>query len=317
MPITPEIDSASGVYTYSYPPGSAADQILGKMVVDYSSGIITFSKPFRETATVVDGVTVFSAPEVYADYTPQALRITTDAAVDGSPRAFIERTSMTDERSGSMAPGLDPNWDRGKPAPVDRLWVFWRKTGAAIENSTIFYTTMRIGIDLTKLGLPPIAMDPQTGGFAGPPDNPNVQIQNARGPWEVDRTGTKIYFSEVDERYMSNNFKGPNSAGPTDPPKYGLRLQYDYKDKDGSRKSIDQWVTDVSWITELPEQSLGFTMDANVNEGSIYAFADPQPQLSGTSVGVRSSKIWVFWTSTRGGNSDLFWETLSPNFWGR
>lgn len=313
--LTPEIDAASGVYTYSYPPGTTADKILGKMVVDYSSGIVTFSRPFRETAAVVNGVNTFSAPEVYADYTPQALRITTDSAVDGSPRAFIERTSMTDKNAGAITPGLDPSWGGGKPAPVDRLWIFWRKTGAGIENSTIFYTTMRIGIDLTKLKLPngnplpPIAMDPLKGTFATGADMPNVQIPNALGPWEVDRTGTKIYLSEVDERYKSANFTGPDPLG--------LDLQYDYRDKGGNQQHVSIRVPDVTWITELPEQSLGFTMDANVNEGSIYAFADPQPQLSGTSVGVRSSKIWVFWTSTRGGNSDLFWETLSPNFWGR
>lgn len=310
-PITPEIDTASGVYTYSYPTGSPADKVIGKMIVDFSSGIIRFQRPFKETATTVSGATSFSAPEVHADYTPQAWRLTTDSAVDGSPRAFIERTSMTDKQDTPakptrVTPGLDPDWLSSKPAPVDRLWVFWRKTGAAIENSTIFYTTMRIGIDLTKLGLPPIPMDPLNGTILPAAfDSSTPLVANALGPWEVDRTGTKIYLSEVDERYQSLTVF-PGAPGP-------IHIHY----KDGNGTPRDKDVADVTWMTELPEQSLGFTMDANVNEGSIYAFADPQPQLSGTSVGVRSSKIWVFWTSTRGGNSDLFWETLSPNFWGR
>jgi len=320
-PITPEIDTASGVYTYSYTKGSLADQVIGKMIVDFSSGIIRFSRPFKETATTVGGATSFSAPEVHADYTPQAWRLTTDSAVDGSPRAFVERTSMTDPNRTDrtcagldpsryvVTPGLDPDWLSSKPAPVDRLWVFWRKTGAAIENSTIFYTTMRIGIDLTKLGLPPIPMDPLKGTILPAAfDSGTPLVANALGPWEVDRTGTKIYLSEVDERYQSAFFAGPSPSG--------LHLHYKYT-QGNAMQTADKNVTDVTWMTELPEQSLGFTMDANVNEGSIYAFADPQPQLSGTSVGVRSSKIWVFWTSTRGGNSDLFWETLSPNFWGR
>lgn len=310
-PITPEIDTASGVYTYSYPTGSVADKVIGKMIVDFSSGLIRFSHALKETAATTAGAKSFSAPEVYADYTPQAWRLTTDSAVDGSPRAFIERTSMTDPSTPPTAtvrvtPGLDPSWLSAKPAPVDRLWLLWRKTGETIDSSTIFYKTMRIGVDLTKLGLPPIPMDASTGTMALPPNAPNVTITGALGPWEVDRTGTKIYFSEVDERYRSALFTGTP-----------LQVGYSYTDASGNAQTVNRQILDVTWMTELPEQSLGFSMDVNVNEGSIYAFADPQPQLSGTSASVRSSKIWVFWTSTRGGNSDLYWETLSPNFWGR
>ena len=90
-------------------------------------------------------------------------------------------------------------------------------------------------------------------------------------------------------------------------------------DTAGNTQSLPETpLYDVSWITELPEQSLfGFAADSNVNEGSIYAFADPDPMYkssAGTFAALPTSKIWVFWTSTRGGTSDLFWETLSPNF---
>jgi len=302
--ITPDIDDATGIYTYTYPSGGLADQVLGKMLVDFSSGIVRFTKPLKETK-LADGK--ISTPEVHADYTPQAWRITTDAAADGSPRAFIEHTSMTDPSGIAVVGGLDVTWPRKKPAPVDRLWVFWRKTGTAVDSSTIFYTTMRIGVDLAKLGLPPIAVDPTTGQVS---DGANLRITGQLGPYEVDRTGTKVYFSEVDERYRSL----VGVAGlpmPVDPP----RISYDCF---GGPNIRDVPLTDISWITELPEQSLfGFAADSNVNEGSIYAFADPNPKESGTSSRILSSKIWVFWTSTRGGNSDLFWETLSPNLWGR
>ncbi len=172
---------------------------------------------------------------------------------------------------------------------------------------------MRIGVDLAKVGLPPIPVDPLTGKVA-----PSALIsgkklvENAMGPYEVDRTGTKIYFSEVDERYRSlitpDNGSALSMPGPP---------TVSYTPASGPAVT-DVPLNDVSWITELPEQSLfGFAADSNVNEGSIYAFADPDPGESGTSTRILSSKIWVFWTSTRGGNSDLYWETLSPNFWAR
>lgn len=319
--IKPEIDDATGIYTYNYERPSSytgpnyASKILGQMLVDYSSGIVRFTKPLKEVK-VPDAVgqrakaVRFSTPEVHADYTPQALRITTDSAADGSPRAFIEHTSMMGPGGqGKKVPGLG-SWDNGKPAPVDRLWVFWRKTGTAVDSSTIFYKTMRIGVDLTKLGLPPIPVDPVSGEIK---NVNNVRVENALGPWEVDRTGTKIYFSEVDERYRSM-FTQDNSVALGTPPQ---QITINYPDASGDPIGVTP-LDDISWITELPEQSLlGFAADTNVNEGSIYAFADPQPTESGTSASVLASKIWVFWTSTRGGNSDLFWETLCPNFWAR
>lgn len=303
--ITPEIDDATGIYVYKYPENSKAERVFGQMLIDFSAGVVRLTKPLKEVQiTTGTRKGSYSTPEVRADYTPQAWRITTDAAADGSPHSFIEHTSMIP----SVVPGLDPGWGRDKPAPVDRMWVLWRKTGTAVDSSTIFYTTMRVGVDLTALGMPPVPMNPN-GTIAS---SANLRIDNALGPWEVDRTGTKIYFSEVDERYRSL-VTPDNSSVLGDVPN---PISISYKDEGGATQSVP--ALDVSWITELPEQSLfGFAADANVNEGSIYAFADPLPQESGTSVRLLSSKIWVFWTSTRGGVSDLYWETISPNFWAR
>lgn len=318
MVITPQIDDATGLYTYNYdrPAGYSkrnyAKAILGQMLVDYSSGLVRFANALKETQESGK----FKVPEVHADYTSQAVRLTTDSAADGSPRAFIEHTSMM-AKNGAAVPGLG-SWPNGQPAPVDRMWVFWRKTGTAVDSSTIFYSTMRIGVDLNKLRLPtgqlrrPLAipMDPVTGRIA---NNAHLTITGNMGPWEVDRTGTKIYFSEVDEGYRSMITQDNRMVlGPLP-----ARMTLKYDDSAGNTVGPLP-LDDVSWLTELPEQSLfGFSSDMNVNEGSIYAFADPQPEDSGTSVSSMSSKIWVFWTSTRGGNSDLFWETLCPNFWAR
>jgi hypothetical protein len=41
-----------------------------------------------------------------------------------------------------------------------------------------------------------------------------------------------------------------------------------------------------------------------VNEGQISAFKDPY-----------QDKVWLFWTSTRSGTSDLFYMAISPAFY--
>ncbi|MCL5103391.1 MAG: PQQ-binding-like beta-propeller repeat protein [Armatimonadetes bacterium] len=313
--LPPQIDEATGVYVYDYSFGTDADSILkseklGQTMIDYSAGIVRFTKALPE---VPDGNGGFNVSEIFADYTPQTWKITTDKAVNNSPRAFIERTKMyrhaTVERDDPN-PGLGQTWagDNAPPAPVDRLWVFWRKAGTGIESSTIFFTTYRVGVDLAKLITPTPGAKYQI-----------TAVDGALGPWEIDGTGSKVYFTEIDERYRSLLKSGsadvlPNGPGP---------ITITYKATEGNNVTTGTVVaSDVFWQMEVPEQSLlGFSGDSNVNEGSIYAFADPNPKFwderpltGGTWKPVLSSKIWVFWTSTRGGTSDLFWETLSPDF---
>jgi len=301
--VVPEVDAATGIYTYKY-KDPRVSEILGQTLVDYSAGVVRFTKPLKEVK-IDDRLSV---TEVFADYTPQTWRLTTDLAVDNSPRAFIERTPMNPTGN----PGLCEEW-RDKPLkPVDRLWVIWRKAGPGVDASTIYYKTYRIGVDLSRL------VD-NSGNPARPigwGDFPADMVSGNFGPWEVDRTGTRIYFSQVDERYRSL-FKAGSSQimGPmASLPSKALTLTYN------NDKGAEQTVTlhDVSWIPELAEQSLtGYSAEGSINEGSIWAFADPDPKVevsAGTWEPIRSSKIWVFWTSTRAGNSDLFWETISPRF---
>ena len=287
------VDSATGIYTYTY-PNATTKAILGNMLVDFSAGVVRFTEPLNEVKTD-DG---FIAPEVRADYTPRTWRLTADSAVDNSPRVFIERTNM----NSTTNPGLG-SWS-ADTKPVDRMWVFWRKEGTGVKTSTIYQKTYRVGIDLAKLGKPAIPMnsDGSVSTVA------NINISGSLGPWEVDKTGTKIFFTEVDERYRSLLTSGSKTvlgSGPGD-----ITISYKVS-SDSAVQHIN--ADDIYWIEELPEQSL--LKDGNVNEGSIWAFADPVYSTnSGTLQAADSSKIWVFWTSTRGGTSDLFWETVSPNF---
>ena len=304
-PISPDVDAETGVYIYKY-TNALANELLGDMLVDYSSGIVRFTKQLKEVKTD-NGI---KSPDVVADYTPQTWRLTTGLLADSSPMAFIERqgplTSGTSV-SNYVRPGLDSS-SRGDNPDVDRLWTFWKKSDRNGEGTNIYYATYRIGVDLAKIGLPAVPMvtsATSSGALLGSvASSANFQVSGNVGAWEVDRTGTKVFFTLRDERYQSLMNTPLGYAGP---------ITIKYKDADGKgvtwpRTGDDP---DISWIPELSEQS--FATEGNVNEGSIYAFADFDP-TAGTKSPLPSSKIWVFWTSTRGGTSDLFWQTISPGF---
>lgn len=323
-----EIDQATGIYTYKYPKGSLTQRILGDMLVDFSAGIVRFTNPLKEIKNPDGTVT---APEVRADYTPQTWRLTTDMSVDNSPRAFIERTPMNPASNPGMCRWETSTGDP-KPAPVDRLWVLWRRADPGTNSSTIFWKTYRVGIDLSRYldsngkPLPPIPMNADGTVSA----SANLQVSNNLGPFEVDRSGSRIYFTQVDERYRSLFRMGSTSFFTSPPPPAGVwdagtgltvPIVVSYKDANGVVHTVNAY--DVFWLNELPEQSLfGFVGSASVNEGSVYAFADlytaeKVPTVSGTTGPRQYSKIWVFWTTTRGGTTDLCWANLTPNFGAR
>ena len=68
-----------------------------------------------------------------------------------------------------------------------------------------------------------------------------------------------------------------------------------WRDELGSIDSKGAW-NDTSEVI-LPS-------DSQVNEGQVTAFKDPI-----------QDKVWVFWTSSRNGMSDLYYETISPQFY--
>ncbi len=68
-----------------------------------------------------------------------------------------------------------------------------------------------------------------------------------------------------------------------------------------------EWPCTVRFEEELDAQgnAFGNLTSEIVNEGQVCAFKDPM-----------ENKLWVFWTSTRSGNTDLYYEAVSPRFYG-
>lgn len=265
---TVQIDRATGVYTYSYTAGSPEATLLGQTLIDFSGGIVRFTKPVPQMT------------KVYADYTPQAKRLTRGPEQDSAPYVFIEKTPLqfSDANRNIITPGLQPQ--SATTATVDRMWLFWRKpSSSGILSSTIYYKTFRVSVNLpkaVKLGTNgcPISTVTVTG-----PGGATI-------PVEVNWDGTKLYFQASAEIYPALN---------------GGTVAVSYIDVDGSTQRLK--FDTVTWQEELPATAIPTRQ--SVNEGQICAFAD--------SI-VPRTKIWLFWSSTRAGESDLFYQTISPNF---
>lgn len=241
------IDRATGVYHYTYAAGSPAAINLGQMIVDYSAGIVRFTKSLPTNT------------RVYADYTPRAKRLTRGPEQDSTATVFIEKAN-------------------------DRKWLFWRKPATSgVQASTIYYKTYRVTANLPH----PVEID-KTGQTTN-----TVTILNSSGaaitvPFSVSWDGKKIYFPADMERY----------PGMKDYPGQ-IGVKYTPKDK----SETTEWFESLTWEEELSETALPTRM--SVNEGQVAAFADPASS---------DTRVWVFWSSTRAGQTDLYYQTISPNF---
>ena len=115
------------------------------------------------------------------------------------------------------------------------------------------------------------------------------------GPYEVDWVRGRIYFTEIAE-------------GRT------VRISYSYYNPaTNSVQSSGNLVYTVAWGDEMSStQSNGdetvaenpLPTDQAVSEGTVAAFKDPY-----------LDKLWVFWTSTRSNTTDLYYETIAPQFY--
>jgi hypothetical protein len=147
--------------------------------------------------------------------------------------------------------------------------------------STIYYKTYRVAVELPK----PVEL-----GKDGKPTK-QVTVTDASGtiPCEVSWDGRKLFFPASAERY-------PALSGGPGP----VTVKYTAK---GENSETEVTFDTLTWQEELRDTALPTRQ--NVNEAQICAFADA-PSVP--------TRIWVFWSSTRAGESDIYYQTISPNF---
>jgi hypothetical protein len=291
--VVPEIDRATGVYRFTYPEGSPEAIMLGEMLLDPSAGIVRFTKLLPPKALVV------------AQYTPQALRLTTGQEPDNLPYTFLQKTRMDSTYDQVL---IGPNGE----VPVDRLWVFWRRPNTGgLRASTVYFKTYRLALDPPLTDLPAIKMSNDNNVL-----KPAESLKMPNDIYcQIDPSGRMIYFTEQNEMFdaMGNlmrpafeiTYRGENDHDVTIRVD-GLVAPTTVNTGNDTVKTVTRRII---WKEELPEAALlGYAADAMVNESQVSAFVDPFEL---------PTKVWVFWASTKEGSTDLFYEAISPNFTAR
>ncbi|MHB0999324.1 MAG: golvesin C-terminal-like domain-containing protein [Armatimonadota bacterium] len=277
-------DPRTGSYMYNYENDPALRELFRSAVVDPAAGTVKFLRSPGKYAMVV------------ATYTPRAYRITTDSASDDSPFAILDTDGNPRYKPGDPD-GNNPfhminGWDAARRPSTDRLWVFWRRPGISKPGIGIHYKTYRYAIQLKDQ----IAVDAATGK---PQVTSVTPLNISEGGWplsapvEIDWSKNRLYFNSAEE---------------------GNRVQLSYINKNGQTVNLLGTVELTEELGPSKEGSVfGNLTQLMINEGQVSAFKDRVEDSNGN---ILEDRIWSFWVSTRSGNSDIFYETISPRFYG-
>jgi hypothetical protein len=277
---------ANGEQNWSFPSdlkggGSATVYVS----VDEAAGTIRFSQPPSKLAGTPQD------PQVVADYIPGSLRLTTSEAGATGSVGFTTSTYETSwylntlySRSPNAKPLAAP-----LAARADRLWAVWRRAGSATTlGPTLYYKSFRPGLQIVH----PLRGTPNANGNFYTFD---VQGVDPNALQDVDVQDGVLYFRQEDEN---------------------KKVVVTVRDINGAQ--VAQETHYIGWREEGGETPV--PMDLAVNEGSVTAFpmldlqkfTDPAQPGGQPQAVPHLSKIWLFWTSTRGGGSDIFHATIAP-----
>ena len=284
---------------------STKDPTTGSMVFDYS-GDPTLRSLFRAVVInpVAGTVRFLKAPEptaaVIAEYRPRAYRLSVgdgikaDAKSDVSPCAVFD--FLSNPRYVSTVLGnpffVPSSWVSGNSPRTDRLWVFWRRPGLDKPGTGIHYKAFRYMVKLERQ----IGMDFGTKA-------PTISaVPEATQPVEVDWVKNTLYFTGEDAVEL-------DLSDPSRPVMTPRKVTVSYRDSSGVQDS-------ENYVIRLAEDGIsrhgagpvtfGTLTSVMVNEGQVNAFRDWD-----------SNSVWVFWTSTRDGSTDVYYEAVSPRFYGQ
>jgi hypothetical protein len=283
----PLVDAASGLTYANLPAGTTVSG--GRMAIDVQSGTVSFPNIAPQTTDTL-----------YVTYTPLVMRLNTSRntnnAIDGIFQSAVDSSYPNDTAPGDNSQAMvimdratNPRAVLANPVvvpantPIDRLWVLYHKTDlSGGVKSNIYYKTMRL---LARLPFP-VALTTTNGQ-----QSYSLTVQGAAGAYEVDWARGRVYFTEADEgntvtvSYIALNGNTTQSV---------------------SRTYRVAWGDEIS-VTGTPDQTtqeVPLPTDRAVNEGQVTAFKDPL-----------IDKLWVFWSSTRAGVSDIYCETIAPQFY--
>jgi hypothetical protein len=219
--------------------------------------------------------------ELRVSYQPRFVRVT-----PGGTAGYASPTGMYDGRLISeLTYWRQPNGaDLAPTAPVtnDRfVFTYNRAASGAGQAARPYLSSMRFGVRLPHRILT---------NEAGVPVSLTVQaLQGSHSAYQIDPANGRVYFTAVDE----------------DRP---VRITYTGLDEAGNVLTNQQVEAFITLVGERAEEAI--PIEQAVNESALSAFLDPFTFANDR----RPPLVWLFWTSTRAGNPDLYFQTIAPQW---
>lgn len=250
----------------------------GKVFIDMASGSIRFS-----------GAVIPRTMTLFARYTPAFLRLTESEGFNQRSVSMIYDDRFVDDpgylRIGAVNGGL------GTRARNDRFVLGLTRTASLTGSSSRpGVMTYRFGVELPT----DVLLDDQGGLIT-------MNVTGVTGPVQIDPSGGPSRSARV--------FVESQNEGNL------ITVNYRAADETGRDLGVRTVTLRAGIIVEFPERSLDF--DESANEVGLKLALDP---LGGGFNNVdqslrRPNLIWMVWTSSRGGGSDLYFQTIAPR-WG-
>ncbi|MDR3690287.1 MAG: hypothetical protein P4L46_12975 [Fimbriimonas sp.] len=268
----------NGVTTNLLIPGTAVyDQTSGTITFDCRLGGKVYIDPRLGTVRFPNAAPN-GAAVLFASYTPRFLRISA-----GSTQGYAKPTGLFDARQTTnvgywrLANGQQA--DFSVSIPNDRyVFTYNQAAGGAGRPPRPYISTLRFGVQL------PASIATTANGAPV-----FVSVTGAKGPYQIDPANGRIYFTDADEDNQ-------------------VSIKYTAVLATGSTGNLSYQGVPVTWIREELEQQI--LIDNAVNESDLSAFLDPFSFISQR----RPPLIWLFWGSSRTGVSDIYFETIAPNW---
>ncbi|HVT13924.1 MAG TPA: hypothetical protein VHE55_16800 [Fimbriimonadaceae bacterium] len=251
---------------------------LGVAYVDPSLGTVRFANSIPAKAA-----------KVYLSYQPRFMRISeSNVAGHATPTVLWDNRivgNLSNDsywfrvNSNGTVTNIDPNTSN-PPRAARYVFMYTRAASGAGQAARPYWKSMRLGVQLGT------SIYTDSGGNIQPGD---LVITGTTNPVQVDPASGRIYFQAGDEDHaVTISYAGIDPAT-------GQRVMYPAA------------TYNVSMVTERAESPV--PIDQAVNESGITPFLDPfdnSPRRPGL--------IWMFFTSTRAGNADIYLQTMAPRF---
>ncbi len=275
VPNTRVIERTSGMISFDSTLG-------GKAYLDPSLGTVRFAGAVPSRTAVLQ-----------LTYTPRFVRISSGIGAGyGSPTGLFDNRRIGEFSYWARFDNT-PLVPAGGPIPDDDVrsgryvFTYGRTAAGAGQSSRPYMKTYRLGAQLLDNFGRPIGVHTQANGAVT-----SMNVVGATSYYQIDPANGRVYFTADDEnRIVTVNFTGVDEAT-------------------GQQVVVAARSYRVSMLAERSENPVA--IEQAVNETQLWTFVDPfDNQLANLR---RPGLLWMFYTSTRGGTSDVFFQTVAPRF---